>query len=150
MDNMNWTNIYLERCDKETENFIAEEGEGFLQEKISFLKNHKNEFIYIEGKPFEELGIDSLSFEIDDVFLTYSVLLGIKLPKKLGTAIRNYFNDHLKDGENKFALLFDERDGLWNINFTFNYVEDFKEDITFSEALTYIYSFLHQLVDSIK
>lgn len=145
-----FSNVYIERCDKETENLLAEEGQSFLQNQIDYLKNNKNEFIYIESNHFNQIGVDALSLEVDDVFRNYDVMLGLKLPKKLEGPIKSFLDNELQGDENKFDLMFDQNDGLWNVNFTLNYTAGFQEDMTFQEAFSMIYHFLAKLVNEIK
>lgn len=148
---MDFSSVYLERCDKETENLLSEEGQAFLKNPISYLRTNKNEFIYIESMHFNDIGIDALSIEIDDVFGKYDVMLGLKLPKKKEAAIQTYLSQQLKgNDEISFDLMFDQNDGLWNVNFTFDYLEGFSEEMTFQEAFSLIYTFLSDLVEEAK
>lgn len=148
---IDFSNAYLERCDKETENLLSEEGQAFLAKPIKYLITNKNEFIYIESTYFNDLGVDALSIEIDDVFGTFDVMLGLKLPKKKEAMIQAYLQEKLKGEEDiKFDLMFDQNDGLWNVNFTFNFLEDFHEEMTFQEAFSLIYQFLSGLVEEVK
>ncbi|WP_108671021.1 branched-chain amino acid aminotransferase [Peribacillus acanthi] len=142
--------VYMERCDKESDNMLAEEGIDFLQQPIEHLKKHKNEFIYIEGESFDQLGIDSLSFEIDDVFGTYEVLLGLKLQKKFQPNIKEFLSKELDGEDPKYSLMFSNEDGLWNLNFPLNRVEGFKDEMNFEEAFTLIHQFLGELVETVK
>ncbi len=147
---VDFSNVYIERCDKETENFLAEEGQAFLQNQINYLRVNKNEFVYIEATPFSELGADGLSLEVDDVFGTYNVMLGLKLPKKLEPQIKAFLEHHLSGEEIKYGLLFDANDGLWNLNFTLDYVAGYREETTFSAALIIIHEFLLKLVAEVR
>jgi DNA mismatch repair ATPase MutS len=74
----------IERCDKETEEVVAKEEESFLYTIVTYLKEHKGEFLYIESDEFEEARIESLSIEVDDVFGNYMALFGFKAQKKMG------------------------------------------------------------------
>jgi hypothetical protein len=150
MGQVELTNVYIERCDKETENLLAEEGQAFLEKSITYLKEHKNEFVYIEETHFNEIGVDALSLEVDDVFGTYDVMLGLKLPKKQEAGIKAYLNRELQGDEVKFDLMFDQNDGLWNVNFTLNLLADFQEDMSFQKAFSSIYHFLAALVEEVK
>lgn len=148
---IDFSNAYLERCDKETENLLSEEGQAFLAKPINYLIANKNEFIYIESTYFNDIGVDALSIEIDDVFGTFDVMLGLKQPKKKEAMIQTYLQEKLKGEEDiKFDLMFDQNDGLWNVNFTFNFLEDFHEEMTFQEAFSLIYQFLSGLVEEVK
>ena len=74
----------IERCVKETENLIREEDQNFLNDSISYLKNHMNEFVYVESNAFEVIRVDAVVLEFDEVFETYTALFGLKLQKKFG------------------------------------------------------------------
>lgn len=147
---LDFTNIYIERGEKETDNFLSEEGNSFLQEKVSYLMANKEEFIYIESDSFHGLGVEGLCLEVDDVFGTYQAILGFKLPKKLENSLKAYLNSQLSGDEAKYSLLFDQNDGLWNMNFTLNYVHGFSEEGSIGEALTVIYDFLTQLKQEVQ
>lgn len=151
VNQIDFSSVYLERCDKETENLLSEEGQAFLKNPITYLKTNKNEFIYIESMHFNDIGVDALSIEIDDVFGTFDVMLGLKLPKKKEASIQSYLSQELKgNDEVKFDLMFDQNDGLWNVNFTFDYLEGFSEEMSFQEAFSLIYAFLSNLVKETK
>jgi hypothetical protein len=141
---------YIERCDKETENLIANESASFLNQPIHFLKSHKNEFIYFESKWFDFIGVDAVSLEVDDAFGTYDVMLGLKLQKKYEQQIKTFLNTNLHGEEPKFDLVFSHDDGLWNLNFTLNYMDGFQEEIEIGEAYRSIYRLLFGLVESVE
>ncbi|MCA1030241.1 branched-chain amino acid aminotransferase [Bacillus timonensis] len=142
-----FANAYIERCDKETESLICEESYTFLENSIQYFKQHKNEFIYVESQWFELIGVDAVSFEVDDVFGNYDVMLGLKLQKKYRDMITAYVKEHLNDD---FDLMFDQNEGLWNFNFSLNNLNGFDEEMSISEAYTSIYSFLFKLVDEVE
>lgn len=141
---------HIERLDKESEELLAQEGASFLNQPIEYFKQHKNEFMYLEAALFTEIGVDGISFEIDDVFGTYEVLLGLKLQKKHQAAIKNYLESTLQGDEAKFSLMFNGDDGLWDLNFGLNYVEGFNDNLAIAEAFQLIYSYLKKLVDIVK
>ncbi|WP_223590499.1 branched-chain amino acid aminotransferase [Neobacillus bataviensis] len=145
-----FSNAYIERCSKDTETMIAEESSAFLNEPIVYLKIHKNEFVYMELSSFEEIKVEAVSLEVDDVFRTYDVMLGLKLQKKYEKYIKEYLNSNLIGEGSKFDLMFSPEDGLWNLNFTLNYVAGFQEEMTISEAFQLIYSFLSKLVAEVN
>lgn len=147
---INLADAYIERCDKETEEMIAEEKFEFLSQSIQFLKNRKNEFIYLESNSFEKLGVDSLCMEVDDVFGTYDVMLGLKLQKKFEKAIKTFLEETLQGEDTKFDLIFDQKDGLWNLNYTLNYSPGFSEEMTLGESFKLISDFLSHLIESVK
>jgi hypothetical protein len=148
--NSNFTDAYIERCSKETETMIANESSNFLNQPITYLKEHKNEFIYVESKLFEEIGIEGVSVEVDDVFGTYDVMLGLKLQKKFEKLLKEQLNHSLHGDEAKFDLVFSHDDGLWDLNFALNYVNGYTENISIHEALQLIHQFLTTLVHTVK
>jgi hypothetical protein len=148
--NSNFTDAYIERCSKETETMIANESSNFLNQPITYLKEHKNEFIYVESKFFEEIGIEGVSVEVDDVFGTYDVMLGLKLQKKFEKLLKEQLNHSLHGDEAKFDLVFSHDDGLWDLNFALNYVNGYTENISIHEALQLIHQFLTTLVHTVK
>lgn len=141
---------HIERCDKETENQISNESATFLNQPIHFLKGHKNEFVYLESKWFDFIGVDAVSLELDDAFGTYDVMLGLKLQKKYGPVIKEFLNANLHSQESKFDLVFSQEDGLWNLNFTLNYIDGFQVEIKIGEAYCNIYSLLFGLVEAVE
>ena len=140
----------IERIDKESEEVIAKEPIAFIGQPLAYLKQHKNEFIYLESKAFEPAGVEAVSIEADDVFGTYDVMLGLKLQKKWGHLIKEELNNSLMGNEAKFDLLFSHDDGLWDLNFTLNFVKEFREEMTLGEAFELINQFLLNLVQKVK
>jgi len=148
--NTRFVDAYIERCDKESENMLKNETSAFLSEPLQYLKKHKNEFIYLESKWFDFVNVDAISLEVDDVFGSYDVMLGLKLQKKYDKQLREWLNEQLLGVEAKFDLMFSLDDGLWNLNFALNYVEGFQEEMTMGEAFQLIYHFLFKLVEAIE
>ena len=140
---------YIERCDKETEEVLAKEDSQFLQQPITYFKQHKNEFLYLESNLFEQIRVDAVSFEVDDVFGTYDVMLGLKLQKKFEPKIKEYLQNNLQGDEAKFDLMFNQ-EGLWDLNFTLNYAEGFNEEMPIAEAYSLIYHFLFKLSEEVQ
>ena len=145
-----FSDAYIERCDKESENLIAEEKPTFLDQPIEYLKKNKNEFIYLESDWFEMIEVDAVSLEADDVFGTYDVMLGLKLQKKFETALKAHLKNELHEDEAKFDLMFHHDDGLWSLNFALNYADGFKEELSIGEAYRLIYHFLFKLVEAVE
>ncbi|RSD26309.1 branched-chain amino acid aminotransferase [Mesobacillus subterraneus] len=143
-------NAYIERGNKETEEFLSQEEDDFLKHKISYFDEHKNEFIYIESEWWSIVGIDGVAFEKDDVFGNYDVMLGLKLQKKQDSAIRRFLSDNLKGEQATYDLMFDGNEGVWSLNFALNDLEDFNEELTIDEAFRIIYSFLIKLAETIE
>lgn len=143
-------NAYLERCDKETEELILIEAPIFLQEKLSHFKERKHEFMFIESNLLRFIGVDALSFEIDDVFDTYTVLFGLKMKKNRAEAISQYLSRHVKDEVGNFSIAFSGQDGLWDINFALNYIDGYEENLTIAEAAELAYQFIFSLVETVE
>ena len=146
----NFSNAYIERCSKETETMISNESSSFLNQPINYLKEHKNEFIYVESTLFDDIGVEGISLEADDVFGTYDVMLGLKLQKKFDKLLREHLNSSLEGEDSKFDLMFSQDDGLWDLNFALNYVAGYKENMSISDAFQMIHQFLFHLVCSRK
>jgi hypothetical protein len=138
---------YMERSEKELESLLAEESADFLKLPISYFRQHKNEFLYMESEWFELIGVDAISLETDDLFENYDVMLGLRLQKKYSSAIRSYLENELKNGETDFDLVFE--DAIWNLNFNLEAVEGFSETMTIGEAYELIYAFLFKLAESV-
>jgi len=145
-----FADAYIERCSKETETMIANESSSFLNQPISYLKKHKNEFIYLESVLFEPIGVEGVSLEIDDVFGTYDVMLGLKLQKKYEMKLKEQLTSLLTGDNSKFDLLFSHEDGLWDLNFALNGMDGFHEEISIAEAFQMIHLFLAKLVTNVK
>src|SRR5438309_11030080 len=60
---LRFADVYIERCDKETEELLAEESSLFLHQPIEYFKKHSNEFMYVESEWFDLIGVDAISFE---------------------------------------------------------------------------------------
>jgi hypothetical protein len=138
---------YLERGNKETEEFLGEESAEFLCQPITYFKKQKNEFMYVESEWWGIVGVDAVSFEADDVFGTYDVMLGLKLQKKYDNAIKSYLKETLKGEGEGFDLMFDSNEGIWSLNFALNGLEGYHEGLSIGEAFTLIYRFLFRLAE---
>lgn len=140
---------YIERSHKETEELINVESYQFIeQQSISYLKEHIDEFIFLESAWFEVIGVDAVSLEVDDVFGTYDAMLGLKLQKKQRDPIEKYLDETL-NGNTSYDLLFNGEDGLWDLNFTLNDHPDFHEGLTMLAAYELVYDFLFHLLESV-
>ena len=147
---LNLSEVYIERCDKDSEEVIAQEQAAFLNTSLTHLKQHMNEFVYIESNAFEPIKTDSLSLEVDDVFKTYMVLFGLKVQKKHASIIKSYLGDNLQ-GENVYtSMMFSGEDGLWDINIPLDNMDGFRKEMTIQEAISLTYSFVVQLVSNIE
>ncbi|MBS4189567.1 branched-chain amino acid aminotransferase [Bacillus sp. FJAT-49705] len=148
-DNTRFNDALIERYDKESEEMLAEESSNFLDQPVSYLKKQIKEFIYIESKWFDLIGAESVCIEVDDVFGTYEVMLGLKLQKKYENKLKEKINEGLK-GEVKYSLLFSHADGLWEFNFALNGVDGFNDELSINETCRIIYLYLFKLVEAVE
>lgn len=149
-DQTRFADAYIERCDKESEEVIAEESTAFLEKPMLYFKEHKNEFMYLETEVFDLIGVDAISIELDDVFGLYDAMLGLKLQKKYEPTIKEFLQTELLGDMVKYDLMFNPQDGLWHINFTLNYVEGFNEEMSIGAAYLLMYTFLFNLVKAVE
>ncbi|GAA0303759.1 hypothetical protein GGQ92_003202 [Gracilibacillus halotolerans] len=141
---------YIERGDKETEETLAVESFAFLEQPIAYLQKHMNEFIYIESKWLELIGVDAISLEVSDVFGTYDVMVGLQMQKKLEMSLKENLSKELDGDEARFELMFNQKDGMWDLNFALNDVQGFHEKMSLEETCRLIYRFLFKLVERIE
>ncbi|MED3911526.1 branched-chain amino acid aminotransferase [Peribacillus simplex] len=145
-----FTDAYMERSNKESEELISEENSAFLSQPIEYLKKNKDEFLYFESHWFELIGVEALSLEVDDVFGTYNAMFGLKFQKKMGEALKTYLTKELQEGIGSFSLMFNQGDGLWDVNFALDNIKGFREDMSLEEAFNLVYHFLFILVQTIE
>lgn len=144
-------NVYIERCDKETEEILAQESKDFLNTPIHYFKKQLNEFLYIESPVFEEIKVDAITIEVDDVFRTYMALFGFKVQKKHTGTIKKYLDESLHtDSIKNYSALFAGDEGLWEINVPLDYIEGFHEEMTIQEALSFTCHFIKGLLSAIE
>ncbi|MGP0690676.1 hypothetical protein ACW5UC_29565 [Priestia aryabhattai] len=142
---------YIERVDKETDELIAEESPlSFLDTPISYLKEHRSEFLYVESKWFEFIKLDGCSFEVDDVFGTYKVLTGLHMQKKFGSLLKQFFAKELNESPTSVQLLFNDKDGLWDVNIELDAIKEFNEKMSIGEVLVLIYRFFFHLAEYVE
>lgn len=148
---MEFTNVYIERCDKETEEVIAKEGASFLRTPIKYFKQNQNEFAYIQSPSFEPIKTEALSIELDDVFKTYMALLGLKVQKKHTFTIKKFLDENLHgDAIKNYSAMFAADEGVWDLNIPLDFIKGFNEEMTIEEVLSITYSFLEALVTTIE
>ncbi|WHY95116.1 branched-chain amino acid aminotransferase [Peribacillus simplex] len=145
-----FTDAYMERSNKESEELISEENSAFLSQPIEYLKKNKDEFLYFESQWFELIGVEALSLEVDDVFGTYNAMFGLKFQKKMGEVLKTYLSKELQGGIGSFSLMFNQGDGLWDVNFALDNLKGFREDMSLEEAFNLIYHFVFILVQTIE
>lgn len=148
---MELTNVYIERCDKETEEVIAKEDGSFLRTSIKYFKQNQNEFVYIESPSFESIKTNALSLELDDVFKTYMALLGLKVQKKHTKTIKTFLDENLHgEGIKNYSAMFSGDEGVWDLNIPLDFIQGFDEGLSIEEVLSMTYSFLEALINTIE
>ncbi|MBD3858449.1 branched-chain amino acid aminotransferase [Bacillus sp. 28A-2] len=136
-----FSDVYIERVDKESEEMIQTEAASFLNTPLTYVKQQKKEFIYIESKWFDVVKVDGLAIEWDEVFQTYTVLFGLKRPKK-DTGILKDMLSSLKGAQ----LQFNGQDGLFDVNLPLLELEGIHEDTSFIDVISSMYQFLFHLM----
>ncbi|WEZ15001.1 branched-chain amino acid aminotransferase [Bacillus sp. FSL P4-0322] len=133
--------VYIERVDKESENMIQTENASFLNTPLTYVKKHQKEFIYIESKWFDVVKVDGLAIEWDEVFQTYTVLFGLKRPKKDTNILKDILSPL-----NGAQLQFNGQDGLFDVNLQLLELEDIHEDTAFIDVISAVYRFLFRMI----
>jgi hypothetical protein len=146
-DAVRFHDALIERVDKETEELVqTEEAPAFLETPVNFIKQHVNEFLFIDSKWFDIIRIDGLTLEVDDVFGHYSILTGLKQQKKTGAELKAILAGKLH-GDDKVQLLWNDKDGLFDLNLSIEKLEGFNENDSIGKTLQLIY---HLLFSSLK
>lgn len=133
--------VYIERVDKESEDLIQTENVTFLNTPLTYVKKHQKEFIYIESKWFDVVKVDGLAIEWDEVFQTYTVLFGLKRPKKDTGILKDMLSPL-----NGAQLQFNGQDGLFDVNLQLLELEDIHEDTAFIDVISAVYRFLFRMI----
>ncbi|KIZ53234.1 branched-chain amino acid aminotransferase [Bacillus safensis] len=133
--------VYIERVDKESENMIQTENPSFLNTPLTYVKKHQKEFIYIESKWFDVVKVDGLAIEWDEVFQTYTVLFGLKRPKKDTNILKDMLSPL-----NGAQLQFNGQDGLFDVNLQLLELENIHEDTAFIDVISAVYRFLFRMI----
>lgn len=142
--------VYIEKCNKESEELISEETVTFLDQPIGYFHDHLEEFMYLESPWFDVIGIDAISFEVDSVFKTYIMMTGAKIQKKHEETIRTFLSTHLNGDDQPFDLIFNNNEGIWELNFVLNKMNGFQENWTIRDAYSAGYDLLFRLRESIE
>lgn len=136
-----FADVYIERVDKESEEMIQAENAAFLNTPLTYVKKQQKEFIYIESKWFDVVRADGLAIEWDEVFQTYTVLFGLKRPKKDTGLLKEMLSTL-----NGAQLQFNGQDGLFDVNLQLLELEDIHEDMAFIDVISAVYRFLFRMV----
>ncbi|WP_409254141.1 hypothetical protein V1502_09655 [Bacillus sp. SCS-153A] len=146
-DSVRFHDALIERVNKETEELVnTEETPEFLQTPVNFVKQNVNEFLYIDSKWFDIIRIEGLTLEVDDVFGHYSALTGLKQQKKYAGELKAILAEKLH-GEDKVQLMWNDKDGLFDVNLSIDKLDGFNENESLGNNLQLIY---HLFFSTIK
>ena len=140
----------IERCDKETEELLAEETASFLTLPVHYLKEHPNEFVYVASDRLDVIRVDSFALEFDEMFGVYSALFGLKLQKKQSEFLHTYLKTHLQHEKMTYSVAFSGQEGLWEVNFALDALDGFSEEQSFDEVLMRLYRFIFGLLEALE
>ncbi|MGM0844879.1 MAG: hypothetical protein ACQEUT_07875 [Bacillota bacterium] len=149
-DAVRFNDSLIERVNKETEELVkTEETPQFLETPVNFVKQNLHEFLFIDSKWFEIIRIDGLTLEIDDVFGHYSVLTGLKLQKKTANDLKAALAAKLH-GEDKVQLMWNDSDGLFDLNLSIDKLDGFNENESLGKNLQLIYHFFFSVLKELE
>ena len=147
---MTFTLSALERCNKETEETLAVETTEFLQQNISYLKAHQEEFLYAESSAFADVKMDAVVLEFDEMFKVYTALFGLRLQKKMNEQLKSYLRDNLKGMLGSSSAMFDGNEGIWEVNIALDAIEGFTGEETFEQAYELLIDFVTNMLVAIE
>jgi len=149
-DEKRFSDLYLELANKETDELIVDEVEAsFLNDQIHYLETNLDQYIYVESSAFQMISTESFILEVDSVFKSYELLLGLQLQKKFEKDIRSFIEDALEGDNIRYSLMFNGQEGLWEVNLPLENVKGFNKEMTVSEAIKLAYLFLFDLSKSL-
>lgn len=140
----------IERCDKVTEELLAEETTSFLAMPVHYLKEHPNEFMYVTSSRLDVIRVDTFALEFDEAFGVYSALFGLRLQKKQGEFLHTYLTTHLQHEKMTYSVVFSGQDGLWEVNLALNALDGFSEQQSFDEVFADLYRFVFLLLEELE
>ena len=140
----------LERCNKESEETLAVETAEFLQQNISYLKAHQEEFLYAESSAFADVKMDAVVLEFDEMFKVYTALFGLRLQKKMNEQLKSYLRDNLKGMLGSSSAMFDGNEGIWEVNIALDAIEGFTGEETFEQSYELLIDFVKNMLAVIE
>ena len=140
----------IERCDKATEELLAEETASFLAMPVHYLKEHPNEFMYVASDRLDVIRVDTFALEFDEAFGVYSALFGLRLQKKQSEFLHAYLKTHLQHEKMTYSVAFSGQDGLWEVNLALDALGAFSEQQSFDEVLVHVYRFVFGLLEELE
>lgn len=140
----------VERCIKETEEPVAGTDAAFYTQPISYLKEHEEEFVYVEANRFDVVGIDAVALEFDRLYGSYTALFGFQMQKKYGDAIKSYLDENLQETAVPYSISFSGQDGLWEMNINVGAIPGFNDTQSFEQVISAFYEFMFRLLESVE
>lgn len=140
----------LERCNKETEELIAEEGTEFLATKISYIKENQAEFVYAEIAELDHIRTDAFALEFDEAFEVYTAMFAVALQRKYRADIQAHLLATLDLEQAKSSVAFEGVEGVWEMNIALDSMTGFRDDMTFGEVYDLLYTFVFTLLERIE
>lgn len=140
----------VERCNKETEEPVAGTDAAFYTQPISYLKEHEEEFVYVEANRLDVVGIDAVAVEFDRLYGGYTALFGFQMQKKYGDAIKSYLDKNLQQAAVPYSISFSGQDGLWEMNINVGAMPGFDDTQSFEQVMSAFYEFMFHLLESIE
>lgn len=140
----------IERCNKETEELLAEETASFLAMPVHYLKEHPNEFMYVASDRLDVIRVDSFALEFDEMFGVYSALFGLRLQKKQSEFLHAYLKADLQHEKMTYSAAFSGQEGLWEVNLALDALDGFSEEQSFDEVIVRLYRFIFGLLEELE
>ena len=147
---MAFTVSALERCNKESEETLAVETAEFLQQNISYLKAHQEEFLYAESSAFADAKMDAVVLEFDEMFKVYTALFGLRLQKKVSQQLKAYLRDNLKGMLGSSSAMFEGNEGIWEVNIALDAIEGFTGEETIEQAYELLINFVTNMLGALE
>lgn len=140
----------LDCCLKETEEIVASNIPLSLQQPIQYIKEHQDQYMYIESSLLETVLVDAVVLEFDEAFEVYMALFGLQVQKKYGNTMKQFLDSYLVGEGLKYSAAFSGEDGLWEINITLDALDRFCESWTVQDALLAVYQAVFALLQHIE
>ncbi|SDN04992.1 hypothetical protein SAMN05518871_103149 [Psychrobacillus sp. OK028] len=140
----------IERYNKETDELIAKETKEFLQNPLTFYKEHLQEYTFLETKVLDDVSVDAIAVEYDEVFEVYTAMFGLFIQKKYTNELRAFLDEHYNPEKVQYSMMFAGNEGLWEINLPINYLKGYDDSFTIEDVYQFLYTLIFKLVASIK
>lgn len=147
---MSKLSILCEKYDKETDELISTDTGELFEAPLAYLKEKKNEYVYINSESLEPMKVDGVALEYDEVFEVYTAMFGFAVQKKFGQSIKTYLNEHFHSEKMNYSLVFSGDEGLWEINLPLDYIHSFDKNFSIEETYHFLLEFIRSLAATIE